>query len=173
MAEQAPPPAAATTEADRTARIGAATAGASGVLLVISLFLNWYVAPAEDLIQRGGEILDEIGGAIGIEIGDQVGDTIHLTGWEAFEITDILCVAAAFVAIVRALVAIFGESDNPAIPGNVLTAALGGVALALILYRTVNPPYVGLEREIGLWLALFAAGGIVYGSYVAVRAERS
>jgi hypothetical protein len=160
-------------EADRTARLGAATAGASGVLLVVSLFLDWYVAPAKDLIEKGGELLDDIGGAFGIEVGDQVSDTIHLTGWEAFEITDVVCVAAAIVAVVRALVAIFGESDNPEIPGSLLTAVLGGVALALVAYRTVNPPYVGLERELGLWLGLFAAAGIVYGSYVAVRASRS
>lgn len=166
------PDAAAALDRDRTARIGAATAGASGVLLFISLFLNWYTAPADELIEKGSDILDDLGGVIGIEIGEAVRETIFVTGWEAFEITDIVCVAAAFVAVVRALVAIFGRSSNPAIPGNVLTAALGGVALAMVAYRTINPPYVGLDREIGLWLGLFAAGGIAYGSYVAIRAER-
>ncbi len=176
MAEPSPgpvpdPPAAG--EQDRIARIGAATAGGGGVLLIVSLFLHWYVAPAKDLLEKGGELLDELGGVIGIEIGETVHENIFLTGWEAFEITDVVCLAAALVAIARALVAILGEADNPQLPGNVLTAALGAVALALIAYRTVNPPYMGMEREPGLWLGLFAAAAIVYGSYVAVRAERS
>jgi hypothetical protein len=173
VAEQPGTPAATSApDRDPTARLGAATAGASGVLLFISLFLNWYTAPADELIEKGSDILDDLGSVIGIEIGEAVREAIVVTGWEAFEITDVVCVAAALVAVVRALVAIFGESDNPSIPGNVLTAALGGVALAMVAYRTINPPYVGLDRELGLWLGLFAAGGIVYGSYIAIRAER-
>jgi hypothetical protein len=158
---------------NRSALLGAAISGAGGVLLLASLFLNWYVAPAEDLIQRGGDLLDDIGGALGIEVSEQVSDSIHLTGWEAFEITDIVCVAAAAIAIVRAAVAIAGQSNDPDVPGAVLVGAFGAAALALIFYRTVNPPYVALDRELGLWLGLFAAGTIVYGAYVAMQARRS
>ena len=54
-----------------------------------------------------------------------------------------------------------------------MTLALGAVALALILYRVVNPPGIGLDRELGLWVGLFSAGGVVYGSFVAMQADRT
>ena len=95
------------------------------------------------------------------------------TGWEAFEALDVLCVVAGLVAVVRAGVALLGEDNNPSIPGSILTLALGAVTLAFILYRVVNPPGIGMDRELGLWVGAFAAGGIVYGSFVAMQAGRS
>jgi drug/metabolite transporter (DMT)-like permease len=94
---------------------------------------------------------------------------VTVTGWESFEITDVVCAAAALIAAVRGAVAVFGDDDDPAIPGSVLTLAFGAAALALVLYRIVNPPGIGEEREIGVWVGAFAAGGIVYGSYIAMR----
>jgi hypothetical protein len=153
----------------RSALIGAAIAGASGVLLFISLFLDWYSVPGSDLLDSGlGDVIKDIGGAVGFDTQDAV----ELTGWEAFEFTDILCAAAGAVALTRAAVALIGEPDNPAIPGSILTLALGAIALALVLYRVVNPPYVGMNKELGVWIGLFSAGGIVYGSFVAMRSDR-
>jgi hypothetical protein len=158
---------------DRSAWLGAAIAGAGGLLLFISLFLDWYTVPGAALANGAlGDVLDKVGGTVGIDLGDKVRDAVHLGGWESFGITDMVCCAAAAVAVVRGLVAVIGESDNPSVPGAMLTAVLGGVALAMIIYRTFNPPYVGLERELGLWIGLFAAGAIVYGSYVALQAGR-
>jgi hypothetical protein len=171
--EPAPAQAPAPAPPDRSARLGAAIAGVSGVLLVISLFLHWYAVPAAEFAEGVGGVFQDIGDAVGIDVGDRIQENIYLTGWEAFEVTDVICCAAAAVAVIRAFVAILGESDNPSIPGSLLTAVLGGVALALILYRTINPPYVALDRELGLWVGLFAAGGIVYGSYTALRADRA
>lgn len=158
---------------DHSAKLGAAIAGASGILLFISLFLNWYAVPAADVAQGVGGALQDLGDKIGIDvgIGDKIGDTLYLSGWEAFEITDVVCTAAAAIAVIRAAVAIFGPDDNPSIPGSLLTLVFGAAALALVLYRIVNPPYVGLDRELGVWLGLFAAGGIAYGSYVAMKSE--
>jgi hypothetical protein len=159
---------------DRSARLGAAIAGGSGVLLFISLFLHWYALPAAEFAEGVGGVFDDLGDTIGIDFGagERIQETVYMSGWKAFEITDVVCSAAAAVAVVRAFVAVLGESDNPSIPGSMLTAVLGGAALALVLYRTFNPPYVGLDRELGLWIGLFAAGGIVYGSYIALRANR-
>ena len=160
------------SDPNRSALIGAAISGAGGLLLLLSLFLNWYVAPAEELIQQGTDIIDDLGGAIGIEVGDRVGESIRLTGWEAFEVTDVVCAAAAAIAVVRAATALIGESNDPDVPGAMLVGAFGAAALALVLYRVVNPPYIGMERQLGLWIGLFAAGAIVYGAYVAVQARR-
>jgi hypothetical protein len=134
----------------RSALIGAAIAGASGVLLFISLFLDWYSVPGSDLLDSGlGDVIKDIGGAVGFDTQDAV----ELTGWEAFEFTDIICAAAGGVALTRAAVALIGEPDNPPI-------------------RVVNPPYVGMNKELGVWIGLFSAGGIVYGSFVAMRSDR-
>ena len=161
-------------EGDRSALIGAATAGAAGLLLFASLFLHWYAVPAGDIAQGAAGALQDLGEKIGVDIGldERVNDKVFLTGWEAFEITDVFCVAAALVAAVRAAIALLGPDDDPDVPGSMLTLVLGAVALALVAYRTFNPPYVGLDRELGLWIGLFASGAIVYGSYVALRARR-
>ena len=116
-----------------------------------------------------GDVVEDLGDAIGTDIRDAV----TRTGWESFEITDIVCALAAAVALVRGAVALLGESDNPAVPGSRLTLVLGAIALALVLYRVVNPPGIGQEREVGVWLGAVAAGGIVYGSYIAMQADRS
>ena len=148
---------------NRSALIGAAIAGASGILLVISLFMTWYdVPPIFDPLGEAGDVL-----------GLDVEETLTKTGWEAFEALDVLCVVAGLVAVVRAGVALLGEDNNPSIPGSILTLALGAVTLAFILYRVVNPPGIGMDRELGLWVGAFAAGGIVYGSFVAMQAGRS
>ena len=147
---------------DRSALIGAAVAGASGILLVISLFMTWYQFPGAG-----------IGGEVGDVLGLDVEEALTRSGWEAFEALDVLCVVAGLVAVVRAGVALLGEANNPSIPGSILTLALGAVTLAFILYRVVNPPGIGLDRELGLWVGTFAAGGIVYGSFVAMQAGRT
>ena len=147
---------------DRTALLGAAVAGASGVLLVISLFMTWYEFPGSGF-----------GGQVGDVLGLDVTDALTRSGWEAFEVLDVICVVAALVAVVRAATAVLGDDDNPSIPGSVLTLALGAVALAFILYRVVNPPGIGLNRELGLWVGTFSAGGIVYGSFLAMQASRT
>ncbi len=151
--EPQPPP-------DRSALLGAAIAGASGVLLVISLFMTWYEFPGAGF-----------GGQVGDVLGLDVQEALSKSGWEAFEVLDVICVVAALVAVVRGLTAVLGDDDNPSIPGSVLTLSLGAVALALIFYRVVNPPGVGLDRELGLWVGALAAGGIVYGSFLAMRAR--
>lgn len=152
--------------ADRSALVGAAIAGAGGLLLFISLFLNWYEFPASGLVE-------DVGGPVGDVLGLDVRDYVTKTGWESFEILDIFCVVAALVAVVRAAVALAGEDDNPSIPGSILTLALGGIVLGLILYRVANPPGIGMNRELGLWVGLFSAGAIVYGSFTAMQAGRS
>jgi peptidoglycan/LPS O-acetylase OafA/YrhL len=152
---------------ERSALIGGAIAGVCGLLLILSLFLTWYEVPLAD---PASDILDEFGGEV---LGLDVKEKLARTGWEAFEVLDVICVIAGGVALARAGVAILGDDPNPSIPGSILTLALGAVALAFVLYRVVNPPGIGLNRELGLWVGAFAAGGIVYGSFLAMQAGRS
>ena len=78
-------------------------------------------------------------------LGLDVTEALTRSGWESFEVLDVICVVAALVAVIRAATAVLGDDDNPSIPGSVLTLALGAVALAFILYRVVNPPGIGLR----------------------------
>ena len=105
-------------------------------------------------------------------MGVDVDDEVHSTAWEAFEVTDVVCLIAGLLAVVRAVVALAGPRDDPPVPGSVLVAGVGGVALALVALGTVNPPGVGANREPGLWIGLVATAGIVYGSYVSIQARR-
>lgn len=144
-------------------------AGASGVVLIAALFLPWYRILGAGIAEGPvGDVIEDLGGAVGLDVSDAV----SRTAWESFEITDVICLLAGALAIARAAVALLGGDDDPAVPGSTLVAAIGATALALVGYRTVNPPGVGSDRELGLWLGLVAAGGIVYGSVLAVQARR-
>lgn len=133
--------------------------------------MTWYTTFGGGILEgEVGDVIDDLGGAVGVDV--DVSDAVHNTGWESLEIADIFCVLAAAVAMIRAAVAVLGESDDPAVPGSVLTGTLGAVALAMVAYRIVNPPGVGAEREIGVWAAAFAAGAIVYGSFLSIQARR-
>jgi hypothetical protein len=155
--------------ADRSARLGALIAGAGGVLLAVALFVPWYTFPGSELAGGAvGEVLEDVGGSIGIDVRDAVSST----GWESFEFTDLLCALAAAVAIARAGIVIVGGDDDPPIPGAVLTLGLGIAALLPVIYRILNPPGIGQNRELGIWLAVLGVAAIVYGSYTAMQASR-
>ena len=118
-------------------------------------------------VDRCTAIAEDIGGAVGVDVRD----TISRTGWESFEFTDVACAIAAAVAMVRLAVAVFGSDDDPPVPGSLLVTVLGAIAVALVAYRFANPPFVGLDREIGVWLGLLGAGLITYGGAVAMRSR--
>lgn len=118
--------------------IGALLAGAGALLLVVSLFLDWYE------VARG----------------------VTLSGWTAFEISDVLLTLAA-LATLAAVGARLGLLRG--VPQLTMSAA-GAAALALVAVQLVNPPPVlaVVEDETiatGGWLglsgaALMFAGGV-------------
>ena len=120
-------------------------AAASGVALLVSLFLPWYE------IASGGP-----------------GST---TGWESLSAIDILlaCVAASAVllAIVTATQAV------PAVPIAVsaLVSLAGLFALILVVLRVLDIPDWASGREWGIWLGLAGAVGIIAGAMLAMREE--
>lgn len=151
--------------AQEPARLGAVVAAAGGVILIVSLFLVWYEAP-------GSGVLDSVTDAIDNATGSNLTDKLSRTGWESFEFTDLICALAGGMALVRGLVSLAGDDDNPAIPGPMLLTVLGGVAAAAIAYRIANPPGLGFERQIGIWIGLIGAAAVTYGSAIALRASR-
>ena len=138
--------------------------GASGVVLLVALFLPWYgdIAPA---------------GAYG-DTPSGTGWTAYaalpatITGWEAFSIIDVILALLALAAISVPIVT--ATHRVPALPLALesLTAIFGLIGLVLVLIRVLNLPESADGRDVGLWLALAATTGIFAGALVGIRDER-
>ncbi len=141
---------------------GEKIAGVSAILLFIFMFFDWF---SVDVSTSAGAF------SVSASAG---GDA-----WNALEVIPIFLmiaiVAAVGVAVIRLTDAVF----EPAISVNAVVAALGGLAVLLILYRIISPPDAGsapgvsvdVSPEVGIFLGLLAAIGIAYGGYRAMQEE--
>ena len=117
----------------------------SGAVLLVASFLPWYSA--------GGE---------------------NATAWQAFSFTDLVMAAAAILALSVGIVVLARLSVSYPVAGSSVTAGLGVVALALIVYRLIDPPGGGdVDREVGAWLGLIAAAGIAWGGWLGMQEHTS
>ena len=125
-------------------RQGEIIAGVAGVALLITMFLDWYGV--------GGEAA---------------------SGWDSLTDFDGFLITAAGVAgIVLALLAAAGRKVNLGdLPRGCVTAALGALAVALIVWRMFADPAPGteLDLEYGIFLGLAAAIGVTVGATMALR----
>ena len=128
----------------RRLRAGEVLLASSGVLLLVSLFLPWYESSG----------------------------TETLSGFESLTIVDILLALTALSAV--AIVPITASQRVPAVPIalEALLTIAGLLATVLVLIRVASLPGDAAERELGLWLALVGAVGVVVGGLVAMRDER-
>jgi hypothetical protein len=110
--------------------VGPLVAAVGAVLLIVSLFLDWY-------------------------------DTF--TGFTIFEFLDLLLVLLALVAI-ASLAGGLGLVRTPISPGVALGVSV--LAVLIVFSQIVNhPPGAnGLEKELGIWLALSGAALMVAGA---------
>jgi hypothetical protein len=141
---------------------GEKIAGVSAILLFIFMFVDWF---SVDVSTSAGSL------AFSASAGG--------SAWDALDTIPIFLmiaiVAAVGVAVVRLTDAVF----EPAISVNAVVAALGGLAVLLILYRIISPPDAGsapgvsvdVSPAIGIFLGLIAAAGIAYGGYRAMQEE--
>jgi hypothetical protein len=127
----------------RTLDAGGALAALGALLLLVSLFLDWY--------------------------GDDDSPSA-ISAWNSFELIDLLLAALA-LAVVYALVAgLAGRRRVPHVPELLLRAA-GPVALLLVVVSLIDPPPLlflsdpGLEA--GIWIALAAAATMTIGGLLA------
>jgi hypothetical protein len=126
-------------------RVGEIVAGACGFLLVFSLLLPWYRTES--------------------------GEAVSTSGFEAFSALDV------FLALVAAsgMGLLVAEVTQPtaAVPvaWSAIAALLALLALALVLWRTLDPPIDGTEPVFAL-LGLLATAGIAAGCLVSMRDER-
>ncbi|HLM08121.1 MAG TPA: hypothetical protein VK307_00325 [Thermoleophilaceae bacterium] len=113
--------------------VGPLVAACGAVLLVVSLFLDWYDGR---------------------------------TGFTVFEVIDLLLVAGALVIVAQLAggLGLFRPAISPSV-------SLGVAVLTLIVVvsQIVNhpPAAVGVDKEIGIWLALAGAAVMVAGAVLA------
>lgn len=144
-------------------------AGISGVLLFIFMFFPWYGAPDEvdDALQQAQQAAEALGvNAPAVEDADTT-----VNAWEAFDFTDLLMLLAVLVSVGLAAMTLAGASASLPVAGSALTCGIGALAFLFVLYRTIEPPADGLDREIGLFLGLLATAGIAVGGYLGMQEE--
>jgi hypothetical protein len=142
--------------AEGRVRTGAWLAAVGGVLLIVSLFLDWY---EYSVPPRGGE-----GGR----------NVATQSAWDGLERTDVyLCVLA--VAALIGVVVLLGNWLRDSNAAQITIILIGVAAVILVLYRGLDPPapvIFGVELDtslkLGWFLALLASAGIVVGGAMAV-----
>jgi hypothetical protein len=142
-------PAAPAVDFDRN-RIGPGEliAGISGFVLLVSLWLNWY-----GIDIGGGALLKNLNVSVSVN------------AWESFGLIDIILFLAALIAIGVAVLKGMGRLPQMPYPPALIITSAGGIALLLILFRTISPPADGLSRKFGLFVGLISAIGVVYGGW--------
>jgi hypothetical protein len=149
-------------------RQGEIVAGIAGAALIIFLFLPWYSlginAPNIEIPDIPG--LDE--GPIEPQDVDVDDDA---SGWDSLtDIDGFLIAAAGLAGIALALLAAAGRSLNlGGLPRGYVTAGLGALATALIVWRIFAQPTPGADLKIGIFLGLLAALGVTVGAVMALR----
>jgi hypothetical protein len=127
----------------RRLSLGEWIAGASGLLLLVSLFLPWYSVGGQDL-----------------------------TAWRAMAVDDLLIAAAALVAVGAAIVVAMPRLAGFSVAAMTLGSIPAIVALVLVIFRLASPaPEADASLAVGAWLGLLAALGVVAGCWVGARDE--
>jgi hypothetical protein len=132
-------------------------AAGAAVVLIVSMFLEWYTIDVPERVQ------------------ERAGDLPTFTGFEGLKRADVAIVVAAAIVIIVAGLVLAGLVANSPAPG-IAVALVSLFALAVVLYRgIISPPglaFFGLDLElevsfgwfVGLVAAvvMVAAGVLVY-----------
>jgi hypothetical protein len=149
-------------EADRLST-GEKVSAVSAVLLFVFMFFDWFGVKVSGVPGFSGDVTSGGGGS----------------AWDALDMIPILLMLAIVAAIGVAVVRLTDADLEPPVSMNAIVAALGGLAVLLILYRIISPPDFGsfggvtvdATLKFGIFLGLLAAAGIAYGGYSAMREE--
>lgn len=134
----------------RRLRTGEWIAGASGLVLFVSLFLPWYRV----------EIL-----------------SLDLSAFQVFTVFDFLLVLVAAAGMAVLVVTAVQEAPAVGIAIDALVTLVAGVVAILLVFRVLNLPdwldsTAGGGRAAFAWVGLLATFGVFVGSLVAMRDER-
>jgi hypothetical protein len=132
---------------------GEVLAGASGALLILFMFLDWFGNRFE-------------AGVVAVP-NEQVVDA-----WHAYDFTDVVLFVTAAAAIGLALVSVSGSGRWLRLAGAVV-AGLGVLSVVLVVVSIIGPPEIGgvggSSTRVGVWLGLAAAVGVAAGGSMAIR----
>jgi hypothetical protein len=139
---------------------GELIAGIAGLVLLIDLWFKWYGV--------------KVSGAGGVLKGFSIG--VSANAWEAFGLIDLILFLVALVCIGVAVTRALNRMPDLPYPPATIIAIAGGLALLLILFRTIVTPVdtngvdgIDVTRKIGLWIGLLSAAAITYGGWRAMQ----
>jgi hypothetical protein len=118
-------------------------AAASGLALLVSLFLPWYDA------------------------GDD-----SVSAWDALAVTDVLLAIVAAAGVLLAIVTATQRVPAVPIALSAVVVLVGLVGLVLVVIRVLALPDGADGRDWALWLGLAGAAGIVVGALATMTDER-
>jgi hypothetical protein len=150
----------------QTLSLGALVSLISAVVLLISVFFDWYSAKVS------------INGVPGFS-----GSTsASVSGWDATDIAKLVFLLA-LVAGAALVVGMFVPTVNLPWPAWMISGVCGGVAVILVLYRIISKPHqddlskinfgganggihASISSSFGIWLSLIAAIALTAGAYL-------
>ena len=151
-------------------RRGELIAGASGVVLFILMFLNWFGIDREDAADFDPEDAEDLA-EVALDQGLTAASTsLELNAWESFSFIDLILAVTVIVAVGLAVATAVSRTVSLPVAASALTAGLGILSVLLILFRIIDTPY-GLDREFGVFLGLIAAAGVAYGGWLSMQEE--
>jgi hypothetical protein len=149
-------------EADKLST-GEKLSAISAVLLFVFMFFDWFGVEVSGVPGFSGSVSGAGGSA-----------------WDALDVIPIFLMLAIVAAVGVAVIRLTDADLELPISLNAIVAALGGLAVLLILYRIIDQPGgggdfsgvdVNVTLKLGIFLAFAAAVGIAYGGYRAMQEE--
>lgn len=137
---------------DRLSQGEQISAGAA-ILLIISLFLKWFGIDVPE-----GSVLGE-------------GFDESSSGWASQNTLDIYLLILAAFALAPAILTLTDGGDIPMVSG-AATFLLGVIGSIMTIYVLLDAPD-GVDRGIGLFLAVIAVIGVTVGGYLTMQDEGS
>lgn len=143
---------------------GERIAAVSAILLFVLTFVHWFGVKATNT----SNLLFAIQS---VEPGKNA--------WAALDYIPIFLVITILATLAVVVLHLTNAVPRARMPVNSVVATLGVVSVLLIVFRIVEPPIFYVERTVTyegtvqfpIFLALAAACGIAYGSYLAMREE--
>jgi len=139
-------------------RAGELLAGAAGLLLVLSLFLDWFSTSEEAAVAEAEAV------------------ELKASAWTQFAVTDILFLLVGLAGIGLAVVTVARRAPALPVAAAVITTAVGILAVLLWLYRvSLNEPGPNelVEIDPGAWIGLLAIVGVAAGGWLTMADERT
>lgn len=136
---------------------GRLVAAIGGIVLIISLFLNWYGADFDGI---GGEF-----GAAAGQFAESLNVDTSFSGWQSLDFGDIVFFVIGVLAIAPAAFDIFDlEIELPFDIGLVALVG-GGISVLWIIWRFIDKPD-GISVEFGLFVGLLGAALVAAGGFL-------